>query len=60
MVVKYLLPLAFGKFYGRKHAIVEPTLNYESLPSFERYAVPLLRVLTDCGSQYCGNRETQG
>jgi transposase InsO family protein len=28
------------------------------LPFFEEHEVPLLRILTDRGSEYCGNRET--
>ena len=27
------------------------------LPFFEDHGVPLLRILTDRGSEYCGNRE---
>jgi len=27
-------------------------------PFFEEHGVPLLRILTDRGSEYCGNRET--
>jgi hypothetical protein len=28
------------------------------LPFFEEHEVALLRILTDRGSEYCGNRET--
>ena len=33
-------------------------LNDRVLPFFEEHGVPLLRILTDRGSEYCGNRET--
>jgi len=33
-------------------------LNDRVLPFFEEHQVPLLRILTDRGSEYCGNRET--
>jgi transposase InsO family protein len=32
-------------------------LNDVALPFFDEYELPLLRVLTDRGSEYCGNRE---
>ncbi len=32
-------------------------LNDRVLPFFEEHEIPLLRVLTDRGSEYCGNRE---
>ena len=32
-------------------------LNDRVLPFFEEQGVPLLRILTDRGSEYCGNRE---
>jgi transposase InsO family protein len=51
--------MAFVKLYDRKHAITAADLlNDRVLPFFEEYAVPLLRILTDRGSEYCGNRET--
>ena len=28
------------------------------MPLFESYSVPVLRVLTDRGTEYCGNKET--
>jgi transposase InsO family protein len=47
------------KLYDRKHAITAAdALNDRVLPFFEEHDVPLLRVLTDRGSEYCGNRET--
>jgi transposase InsO family protein len=51
--------MAFVKLYDRKHAITAADLlNDRVLPFFEEYAVPVLRILTDRGSEYCGNRET--
>lgn len=51
--------LGFVKLYDRKHAITAADmLNDRVLPFFEEHGVPLLRILTDRGSEYCGNRET--
>ena len=53
--------VVFAKLYDRKHAITAAdTLNDRVIPFFEEHQVPLLRVLTDRGSEYCGNRETHG
>jgi hypothetical protein len=47
--------VAFVKLYDRKNALVAAdTLNDRVLPFFEEQGVPLLRVLTDRGSEYCG------
>jgi hypothetical protein len=32
-------------------------LNDRVRPWYEQHGVPLLRILTDRGSEYCGNRE---
>jgi transposase InsO family protein len=46
------------KLYDRKHAITAADmLNDRVLPFYESVGVPLLRILTDRGSEYCGNRE---
>jgi transposase InsO family protein len=46
------------KLYDRKHAITAADMiNDRVLPFHEQHDVPLLRVLTDRGSEYCGNRE---
>lgn len=46
------------KLYDRKHAITAADLlNDRVLPWYEEQGVPLLRILTDRGSEYCGNRE---
>lgn len=51
--------VAMVKLYDRKHAITAADmLNDQVLPFFEEHGVPLLRILTDRGSEYCGNRET--
>jgi transposase InsO family protein len=50
--------LAFVKLYDRKNALVAADLlNDRVLPFLEEQNVPLLRVLTDRGTEYCGNRE---
>lgn len=46
------------KLYDRKHAITAADmLNDRVLPMYEEQGIPLLRILTDRGSEYCGNRE---
>jgi transposase InsO family protein len=51
--------LAFAKLYDRKNALVAADLlNDRVLPLFEEQNVPLLRILTDRGTEYCGNRES--
>jgi transposase InsO family protein len=50
--------VAFVKLYDRKNALVAADmLNDRVLPFYEQHGVPLLRVLTDRGTEYCGNRE---
>jgi transposase InsO family protein len=50
--------VAMAKLYDRKNALVAADLlNDRVLPFFEEQGVPLLRILTDRGSEYCGNRE---
>lgn len=49
--------VAFAKLYDRKNALVAADmLNDRVLPFFEQHDLPLLRVLTDRGTEYCGNR----
>jgi transposase InsO family protein len=46
------------KLYDRKNALVAADmLNDRVLPFFEGQGIKLLRVLTDRGSEYCGNLE---
>lgn len=50
--------VAFTKLYDRKNAITAADmLNDKVLPFFEDNQIPLLRVLTDRGTEYCGKRE---
>lgn len=50
--------VAFVKLYDRKNALVAADLlNDKVLPFFESEEIPLLRILTDRGSEYCGARE---
>jgi len=47
--------VAFAKLYDRKNALVAADmLNDRVLPFFEPQEVPLLRILTDRGTEYCG------
>lgn len=51
--------VAFAKLYDRKNALVAAEmLNDRVVPFFDQQEVPLLRVLTDRGTEYCGNRES--
>jgi transposase InsO family protein len=50
--------VALVKLYDHKHAITAADmLNDRVLPFYEAQGIPLLRILTDRGSEYCGNRE---
>lgn len=50
--------VAFAKVYDRKNALVAADiLNDRVLPFFEEEGIPLLRIMTDRGTEYCGNRE---
>lgn len=50
--------VAFAKLYDRKNAITAADmLNDKVLPFFEDHQIPLLRILTDRGTEYCGKRE---
>ena len=50
--------VAFAKLYDRKNALVAADmLNDQVIPFFEEQEVPLLRVLTDRGTEYCGAPE---
>lgn len=50
--------VAFAKLYDRKNALVAADLlNDRVVPFFEENEIPLLRVLTDRGTEYCGKRE---
>jgi len=50
--------VAFTKLYDRKNALVAADLlNDRVMPFFEDQGISLLRILTDRGTEYCGNRE---
>jgi hypothetical protein len=50
--------LAFAKLYTEKTAITAADLlNDRVVPWFEAQTVPILRILTDRGTEYCGNKE---
>jgi len=50
--------IAFAKVYDRKNAITAADiLNDRVLPFFEEQQVPMLRILTDRGSEYKGKYE---
>lgn len=50
--------VATVKLYDRKNALVAADLlNDRVLPLFEEEKIKLLRILTDRGSEYCGNLE---
>ena len=50
--------VGFAKLYDRKTPITAADLlNDRVIPFFEDHGVPLQRVLTDRGTEYCGNPE---
>ena len=50
--------VAQAKLYDRKNALTAAdTLNDVVLPFFEEQHIPLLRILTDRGTEYCGKPE---
>ncbi len=50
--------VAHGKLYDRKNALVAADLlNDRVVPFFEEQGIPLLRILTDRGTEFCGARE---
>ena len=50
--------VAMAKLYDRKNALVAADmLNDRVIPFFEEHDVPLMRILTDRGTEYCGSRE---
>lgn len=51
--------VAHVKLYDRKIALVSADLlNDRVLPFFEAQGIPLLRILTDRGTEYCGRPES--
>ena len=50
--------MAFAKLYSMKSSITAADLlNDKVLPFYEEQSVPLLRILTDRGTEYCGRIE---
>jgi transposase InsO family protein len=50
--------VAFAKLYDRKNALVAADMVNDCVLAFyEEQGVELLRILTDRGTEYCGNRE---
>uniref|UniRef100_A0A0S4U0B0 Integrase family protein n=1 Tax=Ralstonia solanacearum TaxID=305 RepID=A0A0S4U0B0_RALSL len=50
--------VAFAKLYDRKTPLpAADLLNDRVLPFFDSHDIPLLRVLTDRGTEYCGSPE---
>jgi transposase InsO family protein len=50
--------VAMAKLYDRKNALVAADiLNDRVMPFFEEHQVPLLRILTDRGTEYSGKQE---
>lgn len=50
--------VAFAKLYDTKTPVTAADLlNDRVLPFFDEYALPLLRILTDRGTEYCGAPE---
>jgi transposase InsO family protein len=51
--------IVYCKLYTTKTPItVADLLNERVLPMFEEHQVPLLRILTDRGTEHCGKLET--
>ena len=50
--------VALVKLYDRKNALVAADLlNDKVVPFYEAHGIKLLRVLTDRGTEFCGNKE---
>jgi len=48
--------VAFAKVYTAKVPVTAAdALNDKVLPFFEQQSIPILRVLTDRGTEYCGS-----
>ena len=55
-VVDTYSSVAFAKIYtGKVPVTAADTLNDKVLPFFEEFSVPILRVLTDRGTEFCGS-----
>src|SRR5271170_5637579 len=57
-VIDTYAKVAFAKLYDRKTPITAAELlNDRVIPFFDEHEIPLCRVLTDRGTEYCGNPE---
>jgi transposase InsO family protein len=51
--------VGFAKLYTSKHPInAADLLNDRVIPFFDKYGIPLLRMLTDRGTEFCGRPDT--
>ena len=51
--------VGFAKLYATKTPITSADLlNDKILPFYEQHQLPMLRILTDRGTEYCGKAET--
>ena len=51
--------VAFAKLYTSKHPINSADLlNDRVIPFFDQHQIPLLRILTDRGTEFCGKPDT--
>ena len=51
--------VAFAKLYTSKHPINSADLlNDRVIPFFDHHQIPLLRILTDRGTEFCGKADT--
>lgn len=51
--------VGFAKLYDRKNALVAADLLNDSvIPFFEQYDLRVLRILTDRGAEYCGDKDS--
>lgn len=49
---------AQAKLYDRKNELVAADmLNDRVVPFYEQHGIPLLRILTDRGTEFCGARK---
>lgn len=52
--------VALAKLYDRKTSLTAAELlNDQGVPFFEEKEVPLSRILTDRGTEYCGSPDSQ-
>ena len=52
--------VAFAKLYDRRTSLTAADLlNAQVLPFFEAHEVPLSRIFTERGTEYCGSPDSQ-